>query len=306
VRIFVIINPLASRHARLRVEALSRECPGGCEVEIRHTNRPGHATHIARQALSLGTDMIVAVGGDGTVNEVLNATVRTGVTCGVIPAGSANDLAIQHRIPSDVDRAWATILNHEVRRIDAISVNGWIYVTGGGIGLPCDVVRRVDSLRHEHAFTWLRRLGLRHSVYAGSLVCHILSRRFRSCQVTCRSGNGEHDVSAIGLFVSNQPLIGRHFRPSPQACNCDGRLDVFVIRSVRTRIQILPVIVRAMFGLSSPASPGTESWSAPELLIRSEEPLSFMGDGEVRSPQAEFAVRVLPRAIRLAVPPRQE
>jgi diacylglycerol kinase (ATP) len=297
----IIINPRGSRRVRQRLHGLAR--PDRL-TELRYTRAPGHATEIARRAVAQGSRMIVAVGGDGTVNEVLNGTVRTDVTVGMIPAGSANDLATHHGIPADVDDAWAVVRNHATRPVDLISVNGWVYATGGGIGLPADVVQRVNALRGRSAGRRLPHHPPHGMVYAAALTRILIGNRLRPLQLKIQNGNGRRDVTAVALLVNNQPRIGRYFQLTPGACTEDGECDACLLYGGRTSAYVVPVIARACMGSSSIASPRADVWRARELHVHSEVPVQFMGDGEMQPPESDFTIRVLPAALRLAVPHR--
>jgi diacylglycerol kinase (ATP) len=302
MHITVIINALASRRVRARIAMLVHEDARRRDIEMHHTESAGHAALLAREAVSRGTGMLVVVGGDGTVNEVINGTAGANITISVIPAGSANDLATYHHIPTDVDRAWTLIDNHDVLRLDAVSVNGWLYTTGGGLGLPCDIVRRVNAMRCRRTFAQLQRLGLAHCVYAGSLIRHALTRKPECRQFTVESDTGQDQLDAVALLIMNQPSIGHHFLITRNARTADGLLEVVIIRSVQTWLRILPVIARSLSRIPITNSPRVESRTTRTLRIRSDRSLPFMGDGELLLSQSEFVVRAIPGAIRLAVP----
>jgi len=141
MKIKVIANPQPMNGHYRYLRALVQQQFGHHVVGIEQTTCPQHATDIARRAASEDVDTVVAVGGDGTVNEVINGIVGTELALGIIPTGTANDLASLYSIPTDVGKACKLILERHVQEADVINVNGWYYVTAGGLGLPCEVAR---------------------------------------------------------------------------------------------------------------------------------------------------------------------
>lgn len=305
MRTTVIINDHVSRHRTEAVESLIKNEAQRRDITVRHSRASDDATAIARQAVAEGAEIIVAVGGDGTVNAVANAAVRTDVTVAVMPSGTANDWATFHHIPHNPADAWSVVNDHDTRRVDAISANGWVFLTGGGLGLPCLVAGEVDVRRHHALSRAIRRLGMGHGLYVGTLVHRLISGHPPCHHVIVRNGRGDYRIDAVAIVVSNQPVIGRYFRLSPDADVSDGVCDVCVIHHAEKRTRLAASIIKAARGLTPAAAQTVDRWRARELELVCEEPLPFMADGEIRAPQSGWMIRTLPGAIRLAVPKGQ-
>src|SRR3954453_19936926 len=148
-RMMIIVNPYATtvsdRLRNLVVYALQ----GRYEVTAIDTERRGHATELCREAADEGYDVVVAFGGDGTVNEVANglAGSNTPLTC--LPGGSANVYCKQLGIPGEIVDATEHLLrmadDFRPRKVDVGVVNGRLFCFSSGMGLDADVVRRVDA-----------------------------------------------------------------------------------------------------------------------------------------------------------------
>jgi diacylglycerol kinase family enzyme len=148
-RMLIIVNPYATtvsdRLKNLVVYALQ----GRYDVEAVATEAQNHATEIGREACNGGYDIVVAFGGDGTLNEVANGLAGTGVPVSVLPGGSTNVVARTLGIPNDVVDATEHLLSladdFRPRRVDLGNVNGRRFVFACGIGLDASVTERVDA-----------------------------------------------------------------------------------------------------------------------------------------------------------------
>jgi diacylglycerol kinase (ATP) len=196
----------------------------GHVVEPLVTWESGDAERITREAAMRGVDVIVACGGDGTVNEVLNGLTGFDVPLGIIPLGTANDFARQVGIPGDADHAMDVILRRRPTRIDTASMNGrrFLNVSTGGIGAeataetPADAKRAFGPL--AYALTGLRKLA--------ELAPH--RARFE--------GTGFSLETDFLLFaVGNARATGGGTVITPQASVEDGLLDVCVMEAMPRR-----------------------------------------------------------------------
>jgi diacylglycerol kinase family enzyme len=163
-RMLVIVNPYATtvsdRLKNLVVYALQ----GRYDVEAIDTQAQGHATELCREAAEAGYDVVVAFGGDGTVNEVANGLVGTDTPLTCLPGGSTNVYCRTLGIPNDVVDATEHLLrmadDFRPRRVDTGLVNGRHFVFASGVGLDASVVERVDAHPYrkarfgEYYFTW--------------------------------------------------------------------------------------------------------------------------------------------------------
>jgi diacylglycerol kinase family enzyme len=143
----LIVNPHATGVSPKLVEAVSRELSRSCEVQAVRTERPGHAVELAAAP---GADVVVAFGGDGTANEVVNG-VRPGVLVGVLPAGASSVFARQLGLSSDPLRAASRLADAlaagSVRKVGLGVANGRRFTFSAGLGLDAEATRRVDAAR---------------------------------------------------------------------------------------------------------------------------------------------------------------
>lgn len=184
--------------------------------EIVWTQHAGHATQLARQAAKDNYDVVVAAGGDGTINEVVNGLATSNTALGVIPFGTANLLASELGIPPDVNLACQVIARGETRRIDTACVNDRHFTVMAGIGFDAHVVSQVDT-----------RIKSRWGALAYPLIAlrELLRYPFRRIRVRTEQGQ---DLQAFFVFVQNTKLYASGHSLSPNSRIDDGELEVLL------------------------------------------------------------------------------
>jgi diacylglycerol kinase family enzyme len=234
-RMLMIVNPYATtvsdRLKNLVVYALQ----GRYEVETVTTEAQNHATEIGREACHGGYDIVVAFGGDGTLNEVANGLAGTDVPVSVIPGGSTNVVCRTLGIPNDVVEATEHLLSladdFRPRKIDLGDVSGRRFVFACGVGLDATVVQRVDS--HP---ALKRRAG--HYYYAWSAVSGFYRRYLRN-PVRISVAVDEREIEGITAIAQNSDPF-TYFRRHPiRVCEGvaldDGRLSLAVLKRAAQR-----------------------------------------------------------------------
>jgi hypothetical protein len=157
MKLVLISNPASGRSKKEKIErAVEILRDGGAhEVLLRWTEKARDGTRLAREAAGQGADAIIAAGGDGTVNEVLNGLAGTPTPMGVIPLGTANCYALEVGIPLDAGQAAKAILDSERMSISLGKTGETLFLLMAGIGYDAEVVHRLE----EDALSWKRKLG---------------------------------------------------------------------------------------------------------------------------------------------------
>ncbi len=294
----VIVNP----HTRKRqdFESLAKRL-GPRNFSIAITSQSGHALELAKQAVAEGFEKVLAVGGDGTVNEVLNGLAGRRTSLGIIPAGGANDFATHLGIPADFEKALQIALHGTKRDVDLIKVQDRYFATVGGLGFGAKVALKVNNLKGASiAGQALYRLlgGVIYSAYA---LFEILFRpEFCSACALVIDGHKRH-VNLWSLFVGNQPRLGKKFLIHPAADNRDTWLDICVINRMRSKLRQLLTLLYAFRGRHT-VFPFVETYRARTVTVECEEPLEFFGDGELLSLNPLHIIELVPRALAVMVP----
>jgi YegS/Rv2252/BmrU family lipid kinase len=292
----VVINPISGTGGRVgvaaqRVEAAraalrARDVDGGVFV----TERPGHAREIARAAIGQGARLVLAWGGDGTMNEVASELAFTDATLGIVPSGSGNGLSRELAIPFDPPAAFEVALTSGSSRvIDAGELDGRLFFNIAGIGLDARVA-------HRFAAGGLVRRGF-----------------WRYLEITARElllhEAGEHTVAVDGVPVRVRAMLvavanGRQYGNgaviAPHARLDDGLLDVVTVaqRPIATAFLQIPQVFRGTVD----RVPGVTIRPGTELEITSSSPAVYHVDGEPFVGGAVIRGRVRPGALRVRVP----
>ncbi len=233
MKILLIVNPNAGpnvfkKQLRTAQDYLLQQ---GCELKRVDTQAKGDATRLARQAAADGFDVAVAVGGDGTINEVCNGLANSGVAMGVLPAGTANVYAADVGIPiwspltPDAVTKGAEIIAHGHRR--QIDLGRVCFADGStryflmwcGIGLDAAISQSKDAARSP------RPLNFAAWLISGLMVTY----DFIGTRATIRMDEGEIKERVLMAVASNGQLYGRVWRLAPEAKLDDGLLDVAVM-----------------------------------------------------------------------------
>ncbi|HVE78814.1 MAG TPA: YegS/Rv2252/BmrU family lipid kinase [Gemmatimonadaceae bacterium] len=239
----------------------------GHAVEPRVTWRTGDAEAFAREAVTQGADTVVALGGDGTVNEVANAVARTDTALGIIPLGTANDLARQLGIPADVDHAMDVILRCKARRIDAPTLNGrrFLNASVGGVGAeataetPTDAKAQLGAL--AYAITGVRKLAT-----------------LRPLRARFEAPGFEYDGEFVVFAVGNGRATGGGTMLTPHALLDDGLLDVCVVEAMPPA-ELARLALRMKRGEHLGAT-GVHYAQVPRLRVTAAEAVAVNADGE--------------------------
>jgi len=260
------------------------------DADLVCTEGPGHATEIAREAVAAGFQRIVAVGGDGTVNEVAQALIHTPATLGLVPCGSGNGLALHLGLPRTFSQALELAAGPGGRavEIDTGTVNGRPFVNAMGLGLDADVACR---------FNRLTRRGL--PAYTRTALSAFLGRKSEHCTVAV-AGRRER-VEILLIAVANSDQYGNNAKIAPHARVDDGVLDLVIIRPVGV---VAACFLGARLFLGSiDRSSRVRRMRGASFQIERPAPGLIHTDGETHSAGATVEVAVLPRSLRIIVPP---
>ncbi|MBI5266093.1 MAG: hypothetical protein HY851_02560, partial [candidate division Zixibacteria bacterium] len=272
------------------------------DFQVCTTEFPGHARYLAARAAQHGAEVVLAVGGDGTINEVINGLTGTETALAVLPAGTANDFAAQMRLTAQGLADVSSLEKCSRRRVDLVRVNNWHFASSGGFGLPCQAIERAEYLRRQPGLAGRMLRAAGSHLYTLALLAEWRQFNRSHGQVTIEHDHGTLICEPVALIVANQSTLGKSFKVAPDANNHDGRCDLVVIdRSSKS-----PKAVQAVASIRWP-------WlGEPENVIRlqtrrlkviCDKPVPFFGDGEIRIESGRFDVEVIPGALRVLIPP---
>jgi lipid kinase YegS len=239
----------------------------GHATEVRITWSPGDGEALAAHAADRGTDAVIACGGDGTLNEVVNGLDGRDVPLGVVPLGTANDFARQTGIPEEADHAMDVILRRKPVRIDTASVNGrrFLNVSTGGVGAEATAETPAEA-----------KSSLGPLAYAITAVRKLAGNQAR--RAIFSSAGFELDVDFLVFAVGSARVTGGGTMMTPDASVTDGLLDLCVIEAMSRR-DFARLSLRVKKG-EHVGLPGVHYAQLPWLKVSGAEPLSVNVDGE--------------------------
>lgn len=290
-KIRFIYNPRSGHNAknpRLLERAREFIRERSLDADIVHTERPLHATELARRAVVDGCSLVVAIGGDGTLNEVAAGLVGTDAVFGLIPCGSGNGLGRHLGIPGPGKGAFRTLVEGRVRAIDTGEVNGQPFFNAMGLGFDAEIADRFNRLERRGFIS-----------YARTTAALLFRHRPEPCVIS--NGDSTLDTRAFLLAIANSDQYGNDCFIAPGASVDDGILDLTVVTKANA-LNAAPLAVR-LFRKTIDGSRSVARLRGPRFTIVRRAPGLIHLDGETRRASAELVVTVRPRSLRIMVPP---
>ncbi len=219
IKVHFIVNPIAGKgENRLSSAVLEAYFPETeYSVVIKKTEFVSHAAELTMKSLKEGAEIIVACGGDGTINEVASCLVNTSVVLGIVPMGSGNGLASNLKIPRDISSALAVIKNQYSISIDTASANGEAFFSNMGVGFDAHVISDFEKSTSRELFGYMK-----------STLRSLRNYHFDE-EVEIKYNTRLERISPFLLFVSNSNEMGYKMSLTPRASLQDGLLDVLIV-----------------------------------------------------------------------------
>ena len=301
----IILNPQsgggAGKHSIPKIKSHLRE--NNLNFELVCTQSPWHASQLAQQAVDDGFDVVVAAGGDGTSNEVINGLMRSKeigatATMGVLPIGQGNDFAFGLDIPLDLESSCRTLAQGHHRIIDIGHVQGGLRPEGryfgNGTGIGFDTIVGFEALK-------LKRLHGFPAYLVGALKTIFLFYR----APTLRLELDDKTLTLPSLMVSimNGRRMGGGFLMAPHGDPEDGYFDLCIVGEV-SRLKILPLITRFLSG-SQGTHPKVQFQQAKRITVRAlTGVLPTHADGEtVSTEHTTLIFELLPQQLEIITQP---
>jgi len=300
LRTVFLVNPASDNGATGRrwPEIANRAATAGLTGEALLSERPGELTELARRAADEGGQLLVVVGGDGTVNEVVNGLAgREGPELAVIPRGTGRDFVRTYGIPHKLDDALRTVRDGRTREIDVgrarfRSWQGepaeWYFANIASAGMSGAIAKRANETS--------KALGGKVSYFWATFA---VFSRWRTSELTVTVGAETRRARMHDVVVANGRYFGGGMMICPEAEPDDGVFDVLLIGNL-TKRDLLLTLPKTYRGKHLP-HPKAELLRGPAVEIEAAEPLPVELDGEQPgTTPARF--EIIPRALRLRVP----
>ncbi|MDR2118114.1 MAG: diacylglycerol kinase family lipid kinase [Tannerellaceae bacterium] len=284
-----IINPISGSGSKRKIPKMIEEMTAAkrYSLKISFTEHRGHAGELTRQAIEQGAKYILAVGGDGTVNEVATAMLHSDTVLGIIPKGSGNGLARELHIPMDAKRAIEMIDKGNVSTIDACKANDCIFFTTCGVGFDAAVSHKFAREKRRGSLTYVKSTVeeyLRYKPEVYELFVEDLSIKEKAFLVAC----------------ANASQYGNNAYIAPHANIQDGKMDITIL-SPFTPLDI-PSLAFQLFTKQINKHSKIKMIQAAQLTIVRQKRGMMHLDGEPVMSGKRIDVSVIPKALKVLTP----
>jgi diacylglycerol kinase family enzyme len=317
VRALLIANPFATSTTAVRREVITRALASELDLNVVQTRYRGHAGHVAEGAVRDGYELVLTLGGDGTVNEVVNGMLRAcpppaagppGATApgaaaplfAPLPGGSANVFTRALGLPADLVDATGQILGAlqegRTRSIGLGLAGQRYFCANAGLGLDAEVVRVVEGLR-------ARGRGTSAAMYVWTAVRQFCAVTNRRVPALCLERDGVPALGGLflGIVSNSSPWTYLGQRPvlaSPRA-GFDTGLDLLAVRRLGT-LRTLNMVRQMLSHGGGPSGRHVVSLhDQPALTFRAARPMAFQVDGEYVGEREHVMLRSIPNALRV-------
>ncbi len=294
MKVAAVANPASqSGRAAKIISLLQGEALGSDGLTTVLTEYAGHATDLTRELATRGYQRVIAVGGDGTLNEVINGAAGTGIEVALIPTGTGNDWARTVGIPADVTEATKIALTGQARAVDLGTCEGKRhFINIAGAGFDAEVARAIQGAGGLMA-------SLPPTPRYISAVLKTFAR-YKGANVKLRLDDKSVEIEDLTLIaIANAKFYGSGMQIAPGASLDDGLFDVVWGSGVKK--SELPGLLKSVFKGDHVQHPKVEVRKASRVKIESESSVPFHLDGDVAGElPAEFSIQ--PRALNFLFP----
>ncbi|MBI4647844.1 MAG: YegS/Rv2252/BmrU family lipid kinase [Bacteroidia bacterium] len=286
-KILFIINPVSGIGRQKIVEKLINNILDATIwlPRIEYTERAKHATEISKNAAGI-YDIVVAVGGDGSVNEVARGIINSSSVLGILPTGSGNGFARSLNIPVNIKKAMIVFNNYQIKQIDTVSINDEVYVNIAGIGFDAHIAHLFATFGKRGFFSYLKLILKEFSRYKGIEYSMVIEDKkiVRDVFLTC---------------FANSTQWGNNGVIAPMAKCDDGMLDICIVHKFPAFAA--PFLVLRLYTHSAHKSKFMEIFKASSLKIICKQTIKAHFDGEPVSFGNELYLKVNPLSLKVAI-----
>lgn len=288
-KIIAIVNPISGTGGKGRIPALIEQTIDNSlfDVEVQFTKAPGHATLLARNATVLGAYGVLAIGGDGTVNEVALALRDSSTPLGVIPCGSGNGLARHLHIPMNVEQALQVINSDIIEQVDYGTVNDRPFFCTCGVGFDAQVSYKFANEDTRGLITYIRTTIDQYF-------------RYKAEDYTITIDGQQLHERAFVIACCNAAQYGNNAYVAPRASMKDGRIDMTVIHSFN--LGEAAILGARLFTSNIDRDRHVSIYRGREIIIEREQEDVMHIDGEPLMMPRKLHIECHPAALRVFVP----
>ena len=288
VKVIFIINPISGTVGKGHIVGMVPQYLGDSrfEVDIKYTEHSGHAAELARQAASRAFDIAVAVGGDGTVNEVARSLVHTETALGIVPCGSGNGLARHLGIPMNPSGALRVIADCNIEKLDYGMINDTPFFCTCGVGFDAFVSSKFAESGKRGLLSYIENT-LREGL------------KYRPDTYDIEVDGEKQHYKAFLIACANASQYGNNVYIAPQASMSDGLMDVIIMEPFN--VLEAPQIAIQLFNKSIDTNSRIRTFKCHRLHIHRNAPGVIHFDGDPKQEGQDLDVRLVESAIHVVV-----
>lgn len=289
MKILFIINPKSGkgRDPQDTVNCIKLNFP---QAAWALTTGPHHATELAAKAVSQQYEAVVAVGGDGTINETAQALVNTPTALGVIPGGSGNGFARELRMPLRLQEAVFCLQKAKTVRCDVGQANGELFLNLAGVGIEAQIA--YDFMQYgktgKRGMWPYFKLGAKDAF------------TYQPQEMQLEYDGRQETLRPLSVTFANGTQYGSNFKIAPQASLTDGWLEKVVIKNVH-KLKLLAA-APTFFTDDSTHLGVTDTTRVKHVLLRQPGEIIYHLDGEPKKTQDQLEIKILPAALNVLIP----
>ena len=288
-RIAFILNPKSGRKTKKNIRNIIEEHIDKSIYDplFLQTGYAGHATTLVYECINQGIKKVVAVGGDGTVNEVASALVHSNTSMGIIPKGSGNGLARSLKIPMDTIKAIESLNHSKKKKIDAGLINDKYFFCTCGTGFDAKIGHKFAKSEKRGFYSYVK------------MVLHEY-RKFNPKKFKLKIDGEKLKRKAFLVTVANAGQYGNNAYISPQSKMDDGKFDVCIFKPFP--LFRAPVLGIRLFTRNIDKSKYIETIQAEKIVFRKKLNYRFHIDGEPVKFKGPVKIQVMPGVLNVLVP----
>lgn len=288
-KIFTIINPISGTSKKINLHERIMKILSDDEVtvDIAYTEYPGHATLLAKEAADKGYDIVLAVGGDGTCNEIAKALVYSRTALAIIPTGSGNGLARHLGIPMGVTAALRALKNSHMVKADFCTANDIPFFVTCGFGFDAQISEKFAKSKTRGGLTY----------FINSLEEYF---KYTNEEYIIETPTSYSKEQAFIIACGNVSQYGNNAFIAPFASLRDGMIDITIINHIKF-FEVLPTAVQ-LFTKTLNINPAVKSFSTSELIVTRPKAGIMHIDGEPIDMPERVEIKCHKRSLRIMVP----
>jgi len=290
LKVLFIVNPISGTANKSGMaEAIEKYIDHEkIDFDVVYTEYAGHATIIAKEAVCNNTDIVVAVGGDGTINEVARSVVHTPTAMAIIPSGSGNGLARHLNIPLNIKKDIEIINAANIVNLDYGKINNKAFFCTCGVGFDAFVSKKFAEGGKRGFRSYIEKT-LKEGV------------KYKSEKYTIIDGDRTEKHEAFLIACANASQYGNNAYIAPNASMEDGLMDVIIMEPFYTIES--PLVIMQMFTKSLPKNPHVKVFQSSKVKISRPTPGAVHCDGDPFVMGTDIEVEIIRGQFRVVVPP---